>query len=166
MTPRWTAPSTGCCSLARLCHRSPKDMDTVVRARSSALQKACDHVALSQARLFNAAEYRRRASLVGEIPTEQDNLLQRANELREMGLFRHFADDQLIALAKVVEPFNFMVVCRPFVLNSAHLTWVTMRYNPAVLQVRREVLAVVLLSVALPATPPLSSHRPLQPRLI
>ena len=55
-------------TLARLCHRSPKDMDALVRARSSAMQKACDHVALSQARLFNAAAYRRRASLVGEIP--------------------------------------------------------------------------------------------------
>jgi len=93
-------------TLARLCHRSPMDMDALVRERSSAMQKACDHVALSQARLFNAAAYRRRASLVGTIPTEQDNLLQRANELRAMGLFRHFADDQLIALAKVVEPIN------------------------------------------------------------
>jgi len=94
-------------TLARLCHRSPKDMDAIVRARSSAMQKACDHVALSQARLFNAAAYRRRASLVGEIPTEQDNLLQRATELRAMGLFRHFTDDQLIALAKVVKPTTF-----------------------------------------------------------
>jgi len=94
-------------TLARLCHRSPKDMDGVVRARSSAMQKACDHVALSQARIFNAAAYRRRASLVGEIRSEQDNLLQRATELRAMGLFRHFADDQLISLAKVVKPMNF-----------------------------------------------------------
>ena len=94
-------------TLSRLCHRSPKDMDAVVRARSSAMQRACDHVALSQARLFDAAAYRRRASLVGEIPTEQDNLLQRATEIRSMGLFRHFADDQLIALAKVVRPFTF-----------------------------------------------------------
>ena len=94
-------------TLARLCHRSPKEMDAVVRARSSAMQKACDHVALSQARLFNAAAYRRRASLVGKIPTEQDNLLQRATELREMGLFRHFTDDQLISLAKVLQPITF-----------------------------------------------------------
>jgi len=94
-------------TLARLCHRSPKDMDVLVRERSSTMQKACDHVALSQARLFNASEYRRRASLVGEIPTEQDNLLQRATEIRAMGLFRHFADDQLIALAKVVKPMTF-----------------------------------------------------------
>ncbi len=94
-------------TLARLCHRSPKEMDTVVRTRSSAMQKACDHVALSQARLFNAAAYRRRASLVGEIPTEQGNLLQRATELREMGLFRHFTDDQLISLARVLQPTTF-----------------------------------------------------------
>jgi CRP-like cAMP-binding protein len=80
-------------------------MDGLVRARIANLQKACDHVALSQARLFNAASYRRRASLVGDHANEQDNLLQRANELRSLGLFRHFADDQLIALARVVEPF-------------------------------------------------------------
>jgi CRP-like cAMP-binding protein len=95
-------------TLARLCHRSPREMDAMVRSRSSAMQKACDHVALSQARLFNAAAYRRRASLVGEIPTEQDNLLQRATELREMGLFRHFTDDQLISMAKVLQPINFI----------------------------------------------------------
>jgi CRP-like cAMP-binding protein len=93
-------------TLARLCHRSPKEMDTLIRARSSAMQKACDHVALTQARLFNAAAYRRRATLVGEVPTAQDNLLQRATELREMGLFRHFTDDQLIGLAKVLEPMT------------------------------------------------------------
>jgi CRP-like cAMP-binding protein len=94
-------------TLARLCHRSPEEMDTLVRARSAAMQKACDHVALSQARLFSAASYRRRASLVGSRPSERDNLLQRANELRALGLFRHFADDQLIALAKVVVPLGF-----------------------------------------------------------
>ncbi|MEE4273775.1 MAG: cyclic nucleotide-binding domain-containing protein [Thermoanaerobaculales bacterium] len=94
-------------TLARLCHRSPKEMDSLVRSRSASLQKACDHVALSQARLFNAAAYRRRASLVGTIPSEQDNLLQRANELRLMGLFRHFTDDQLITLARAVKPVSF-----------------------------------------------------------
>lgn len=94
-------------TLARLCHRAPREMDAMVRSRSSAMQKACDHVALSQARLFNAAAYRRRASLVGDIPTEQDNLLQRATELREMGLFRHFTDDQLISMAKVLQPVGF-----------------------------------------------------------
>ncbi len=94
-------------TLTRLCHRSPREMDAIVRARTAALQKACDHVALSQARLFNAAAYRRRASLVGDIPTEQDNLLQRATELRAMGLFRHFVDDQLITLAKVIKPTGF-----------------------------------------------------------
>ncbi|HSL18341.1 MAG TPA: cyclic nucleotide-binding domain-containing protein [Methylomirabilota bacterium] len=92
-------------TLSRLCHRSPRDMDALVRARTAALQKACDHVALSQARLFSASSYRRRATLVGAGASEQDNLLQRANELRHLGLFRHFADDQLIALAKVVEPY-------------------------------------------------------------
>jgi CRP-like cAMP-binding protein len=93
-------------TLSRLCHLTPKEMDSLVRARSSTLQKACDHVSLSQARLFSASAYRRRASLVGDTPTEQDNLLQRATELRLMGRFRHFTDDQLIDLARVVEPIT------------------------------------------------------------
>jgi CRP-like cAMP-binding protein len=97
-------------TLARLCHRSPKEIETLIRSRTATLQKACDHVALSQARLFTNAALRRRTGLGGSTSTttvDQDNLLQRATELRAMGLFRHFSDDHLIALAKVVTPEPF-----------------------------------------------------------
>ena len=40
---------------------------------------------------------------VGEEPISND-LLRRANELRTMGLFRHFSDELLIPLAKIVVP--------------------------------------------------------------
>ena len=42
-------------TLARLCHRDEEEMDTLIRARTSALQKASDHVALSQARIFTGS---------------------------------------------------------------------------------------------------------------
>jgi len=94
-------------TLSRLCDRSREDVDHLVRRRAAALQKACDHVALSHARLFSGA--RPHASRSQHEPTTkaQDNLIQRASELRAMGLFRHFPDDQLIALARLVQPVAF-----------------------------------------------------------
>jgi len=95
-------------TLARLCHREPAGMEALVRARTSLLQKAADHVALSHARLFSAPRAGNAAALALRGQGTRSNLLQRANELRTMGLFRHFADDQLIALAKLLEtqPFS------------------------------------------------------------
>jgi CRP-like cAMP-binding protein len=92
-------------TLARLCQRSDEEMDTLVRARATALQKACDHVALSHARLFSGSRMRKprpRRKI-----RSQDNLIQRAAELRSMGLLRHFPDDQLIAFAKLLHPTSF-----------------------------------------------------------
>jgi len=96
-------------TLARLCHREPADVEVLVRSRSAILQKAADHVALSHARLFSAAPRADDAAVLAlRGQGSRSNLLQRANELRTMGLFRHFADDQLIALAKLLEvqPFS------------------------------------------------------------
>jgi CRP-like cAMP-binding protein len=95
-------------TLARLCHREPAGMEALVRARTSLLQKAADHVALSHARLFSAPRAGNAAALALRGQGPRSNLLQRANELRTMGLFRHFADDQLIVLAKLLEtqPFS------------------------------------------------------------
>jgi CRP-like cAMP-binding protein len=95
-------------TLARLCHRDEREMSALIRARTSALQKASDHVALSHARVFSSARVPDRATLADRAGEAQSNLLQCATELRTMGLFRHFSDDQLIALAKIVElePFE------------------------------------------------------------
>jgi tetratricopeptide (TPR) repeat protein len=41
-------------TLARLCHREAADMERLVRSRTAVLQKAADHVALSQARQISA----------------------------------------------------------------------------------------------------------------
>ncbi len=92
-------------TLARLCDRSQREIDGLTRIRAAALQKACDHVSLSHARLFSGSRPTQRPDL-GE-DSERDNLIQKAAELRAMGLFRHFPDDQLITLARLVEPIAF-----------------------------------------------------------
>lgn len=90
-------------TLATLCHREAAEMEALVRSRTATLQKAADHVALSQARQLTAPRSGDAAVLALRGQGSRSNLLQRANELRTMGLFRHFADDQLIALAKLLE---------------------------------------------------------------
>ncbi len=94
-------------TLSRLCDRSREEVDLLVRRRASALQKACDHVALTHARLFSGTRPRLSREADDPAVKAQDNLIQRASELRSMGLFRHFPDDQLIALARLVRPVAF-----------------------------------------------------------
>ncbi len=94
-------------TLARLCQRKNKDMEILTKQRAGSLQKALDHVSLIQTRIFSGSKVHRgrRAKTQAEKPA--DNLLQRATELRSMPLFRHFADDQLIALAKIIVSATF-----------------------------------------------------------
>jgi len=94
-------------TLARLCHLAPGELDAAVRGRTSHLQRACDHVSLSHARVFTGARLRHRRPAAGPAGRHHDNLLRYATELRAMGLFRHFSDDQLIQLAQLVEPRTF-----------------------------------------------------------
>jgi CRP-like cAMP-binding protein len=94
-------------TLARLCHRDSKEIESLIRSRTTALQKASDHIALSHARLFVSAQGADRVAASARAGEAQNNLLKSANELRTMALFRHFSDDQLIALAKILEPEPF-----------------------------------------------------------
>ena len=94
-------------TLARLCHRGAAEMEALIRARTSVLQKSTDHVALSQARALTTPRAPDAAVLALGGDSSRSNLLQRANELRTMGLFRHFSDDQLIVLAKLLEAQPF-----------------------------------------------------------
>ena len=94
-------------TLSRLCDRTRQEVDLLIRRRASALQKACDHVALTHARLFSGARARSPNGADAQAAKAQDNLIQRASELRAMGLFRHFPDDQLIALARLMQPVAF-----------------------------------------------------------
>jgi len=73
-------------------------------ARISTLQKACDHVALSHAKIFSHTDIQTRRDISAGSETISDDLLRRANELRRMGLFRHFSDELLIPLARIAVP--------------------------------------------------------------
>ncbi len=89
-------------TLVRLCSLDPEPVDEIIRSRTAALQKACDHVALSHARVFSSTRARRLHRARPPVAAQQRDLLERANELRTMGLFRHVGDDQLIALAQLI----------------------------------------------------------------
>ncbi|MCP4899619.1 MAG: cyclic nucleotide-binding domain-containing protein [bacterium] len=94
-------------TLSRLCHFDDSRLNNVITNRAKALQKACDHVALSHARLFSSSDLSNRKPLANREKRLQDNLIQRATELRSMGLFRHFPDDQLVSLARMVQPTSY-----------------------------------------------------------
>jgi CRP-like cAMP-binding protein len=94
-------------TLARLCHHEKQQIDGLIRSRTGALQKACDHVALSHARLFSSSRIHQRRPPQQPASRSDDNLIQRATELRSMGLFRHFTDDQLIGMAQLAEAHSF-----------------------------------------------------------
>jgi len=94
-------------TLARLCQLASGKLDTILAARASALQKACEHVALSHARLFSGSRIKPRKTPAARPVTESENLLQRATELRSMEILRHVPDDQLIALARIFQVKDF-----------------------------------------------------------
>ncbi len=91
-------------TLVRLCQREPAEMEKLIAVRVSILQRACDHVALSHAKIFSHMdESPRRAGAVAAENVD-DDLLRRATELRSMGVFRHFSDELIIPLAKLAVP--------------------------------------------------------------
>ncbi|NOZ78974.1 MAG: cyclic nucleotide-binding domain-containing protein [Acidobacteria bacterium] len=94
-------------TLARLSETNDAGIDALIAERAKALQKACDHVALSQARIFSARHVTRRRKVMSREPVEREDLIVRAAELRQMALLGHFNDDQLIALARLVHPAKF-----------------------------------------------------------
>ena len=96
-------------TLVRLSKNEPAQVEKLMTARISTLQKACDHVALSHAKIFSQADLPAgRIRSVADEPIS-DDLLLRANELRTMGLFRHFSDELLIPLARIVVPESVAV---------------------------------------------------------
>ncbi|MDX2437163.1 MAG: cyclic nucleotide-binding domain-containing protein [Acidobacteriota bacterium] len=91
-------------TLVRLSKQDPEQVEKLMAARISTLQKACDHVALSHAKIFSHADLPSGRDVSSRNEPISDDLLLRANELRTMGLFRHFSDELLIPLARIVVP--------------------------------------------------------------
>jgi CRP-like cAMP-binding protein len=94
-------------TLVRLCQREPQAVEQLISSRISTLQKACDHVALSHAKIFSQTEVQPRRGRRSPTGADDDDLLPRATELRSMGLFRHFSDELIIPLAKLAEHSTF-----------------------------------------------------------
>jgi len=94
-------------TLVRLCQREPAEIEEQMAARISTLQKACDNVALSHAKIFSTAELPKRKERASWASGVSDDLLQKATELRAMAVFRHFADELIIPLARLVVPSTF-----------------------------------------------------------
>jgi CRP-like cAMP-binding protein len=95
-------------TLAALCRVSREELAEISAQRAAALQRACEHVALTKARLFTAlalGEARRPAARPAR---PRDDLLKVALELRRFKAFRHFSDAQLVQLAQLGrrEPFR------------------------------------------------------------
>ena len=91
-------------TLVKLSGSDPKHTEKLMAERISTLQKACDHVALSHAKIFSHADLPSGSGGSTRRDSISDDLLLRANELRTMGLFRHFSDELLIPLARIVVP--------------------------------------------------------------
>jgi len=96
-------------TLVRLSKNDPVQVEKLMTARISTLQKACDHVALSHAKIFSRADLTNGRIRSASDEPISDDLLLRANELRNMGLFRHFSDELLIPLARIVVPESVAV---------------------------------------------------------
>jgi CRP-like cAMP-binding protein len=94
-------------TLVRLSQREPEAIERLISGRISTLQRACDHVALSHAKIFSHTDLAQRAERKARGKDEDDDLLRRATELRSIGLFRHFSDELIIPLAKLAEPKTF-----------------------------------------------------------
>jgi CRP-like cAMP-binding protein len=96
-------------TLAQLCRKEPAAMETLITSRISVLQKACDNVALSHAKIFSSVALSARRARTGRGPGISDDLLRRATELRSMSLFRHFTDELIIPIAKLAAASPFAV---------------------------------------------------------
>jgi len=95
-------------TLTKLCQLGTDELDILVQRRSNAMQKACDHVALTHARIFSGARIRRRPMPEADTqPSVGDNLIEQATQLRTMPLLKHFSDSQLIALARLAQLQTF-----------------------------------------------------------
>ena len=87
-------------TLAALCRMTRDELAELHRQRAAALQRACEHVALTKARLFTALSASESRRPVTRAVRERDDLLKIALELRRFKAFRHFSDANLVQLAQ------------------------------------------------------------------
>jgi CRP/FNR family cyclic AMP-dependent transcriptional regulator len=95
-------------TLAALSRQSKEALGDLHRQRAAALQRACEQVALTRARLFSSLVALEKSGGTGAGQPRREELLGIANELRRFRVFRHFGDSQLVQLAAIArrEPFR------------------------------------------------------------
>ncbi|MGC8915788.1 MAG: cyclic nucleotide-binding domain-containing protein [Thermoanaerobaculum sp.] len=87
-------------TLANLCRFSREELAELHRQRAQMLQRACDHVALTRARLFTAYPLAALGRKPGRPTVPQEDLLRLALDVRRFKVFRHFTDAQLLQLVQ------------------------------------------------------------------
>jgi CRP-like cAMP-binding protein/DNA-binding transcriptional ArsR family regulator len=90
-------------TLVALCRLSREEVAELHRQRAQVLQRACDHVALTRARLFSAFPLVAAGARAPRTPTPQEDLLRLALEVRRFKVFRHFTDAQLLELVQIAK---------------------------------------------------------------
>ena len=97
-------------TLAKLCSIGSDELEKLIQQRALVLQRASENVALSLARIFSMSKMRRRrvAATISTAEPPKGDLLRLATTLRSMRVFRHFSDEQLIHVARLIErqPFQ------------------------------------------------------------
>ncbi len=88
-------------TLATLCRLTDEELSDLYRQRAATLQRACEQVALTRARLFSSLGPARGAASKRAPTPERRDLLRTALELRRFRVFRHLSDAQLVQLAQL-----------------------------------------------------------------
>lgn len=90
-------------TLVALCRLSREEVAELHRQRVQVLQRACDHVALTRARLFSAFPLVTVGQKRSKGAAAPEDLLRLALDVRRFKVLRHFTDAQLLQLVQVAQ---------------------------------------------------------------
>jgi len=102
-------------TLGALCRMGKDELTDLHRQRATALQRACEQVALTRARLFSTLTLSEGRPARTAPPPKREELLRVSLDLRRFRAFRHFSDAQLVQLAQIGRREAFrhaQVLCR------------------------------------------------------
>lgn len=88
-------------TLGNLCKMGKEQLAEFHRQRAAALQRACEQVALTKARLFSTLTTLKPVTHRTVSEPKREELLRLALELRRFRVFRHFTDSQVVQLVQI-----------------------------------------------------------------
>ncbi len=94
-------------TLSSLCRLTREELAELHRQRAQGLQRACDHVALTRARLFSALPPLGLGRRPSRAAPSQEDLLRLALEVRRFKVFRYFTDALLLRLVQIARREHF-----------------------------------------------------------